>query len=180
MSCDLTSGRAFPCKDAIGGIKEILLIEQSGVDYGAVSNGAVADITSTTEFLRYEIARNSGVLAQNVESSIENGTIFFNQELTVVLPKLAAADNAELHKVLKNRLSVIARDNNDNFHILGFAGGVEVSGGNFGTGQAKGDVNGYTLTFSGEEVAPAPFGPDLTDATVVSALTGTVTISPQY
>lgn len=180
MSCDLSSGRALPCKDTIGGIREILLCVHSDVTYGAVSSGAVSDISSTTTFYRYEIARNSGVLAQNVESSIENGTIYFNQELTVSLPKLTAADNAELHNVLKNRLSVIARDNNDNFHILGFGCGVEVSGGNFGTGQAKGDLNGYSITFSGEEKMPAPFAPDLSDSTVVSGLTGTVTISPTY
>jgi len=180
MACDLGAGRAQPCKDAIGGIQEILLCVHDDVTYGAVAAGAISDITSTTLFFRYAINRNSGVLAQNVESSIENGTIYFNQELTVTMAKLVAADSAELHEVLKNRLSVIARDNNDNFHVLGLAGGVEVSAGNFGTGQAKGDLNGYSITFNGEEKAPAPFTIDLSDATAVSGLTGTVTISPAY
>ena len=180
MACDLSAGRAQPCKDAIGGIQEVLLCVHSDVVYGAVASGAISDITSTTTFYRYAINRNSGVLAQNVESSIENGTIYFNQELTLTMAKLTAAENAELHNVLKNRLSVIARDNNNNWHILGLDCGVEVSAGNFGTGQAKGDLNGYTITFNGEEKSPAPFGVDLSDSTTVSGLSGTVTIDPAY
>jgi hypothetical protein len=178
--CDLAAGRAYPCKDAIGGIKEVLWCVLDDATYSAIVAGAVADITSTTTFYRWELSKNSGSFQQNVQSSVENGTVYFEQVLTLQTPKLSAADNAELHNVLKNRMSIVVRDNNDNFHIMGYATGAEVTGGNFGTGTAKGDLNGYNIVFTAEEKQPAPFGPDLSNSTVVSGLTGTVTISPAY
>jgi len=180
MACDLNSGRAFPCKDAIGGIKEVLWCKLDDVTYSAISAGAVADITSTTTFYRWELTKNSGSLAQNVQSSIENGTVYYEQVLTIQTPKLEAAITDELTEVLKNRLSIIVRDNNDNFHIVGYSTGAEVTGGNFGTGTAKGDLNGYNIVFTAEEKVPAPFAPDLSDSTVVSGLSGTVSIDPAY
>lgn len=180
MSCDLTSGRAKPCKDGIGGVKEILLCAFDDVTYGAVSAGAIADITSDTTFYRWAVTKNSASLAQNVQSSVENGTIFFEQVLTVNMAKQEASVTAELTNVLRNCLSIIVRDNNDNWHVMGLKRSAEATGGNIGTGAASGDLNGYNLVFTAEEIAPCPFGPNLSDATVVSALTGTVTISPAY
>jgi hypothetical protein len=180
MACDITAGRAYPCKDALGGIKEVLLCAYDDIVFGAVSAGAIADITSDTTLYRFVSAKNAGSLAQNIQSSVENGTVFFEQVLTIQMPKLEAAVNDNLHNVLKNRLVIIARDNNDNFHVIGYGRGAEVTGGNFGTGAASGDLNGYNIVFTAEEKAPAYFAPDLSNATVVAALTGAVTISPAY
>lgn len=180
MACDLSSGRAKGCKDAIGGVKEILLCAFADVAYGAVTAGAISDITSDTTFYRWAVTKNSASLAQNIQSSVENGTLFFEQVLTVNMAKQEAAVTAELTNVLRNCLSIIVRDNNDNWHVIGLTRSVEATGGNIGTGAATGDLNGYNLVFTAEEAAPAPFGPDLSDAAVVSALTGTVIISPSY
>jgi hypothetical protein len=186
MSCDIQNGRAYPCKDAIGGIKEVLWVKHSSVDYGAIAAGAVSDVDTAPStggsitFYRWELSKNSGSFQQNVQSSVENGTVYYEQVLTIQTPKLSAADNAELAEVLKNRLSIVVRDNNDNYHVMGYATGAEVTGGNFGTGTAKGDLNGYNLVFTAEEKVPAPFGPDFTDSTVVGAFTATTTISPGY
>jgi len=180
MACDLTAGRALPCKDAIGGIKEILLCNFSDVIYGAVTAGAIADIDSDTTFYRWELTRNSGSLVQTVQSNLENGTVYFDQVVTIVSPKMEAAVSAEIARIAQARCSAIVRDVNDNWHIMGLTGGVEVTGGDASTGTAKADRNGYTLTLSAEEKSLAPFGMDLSNATIVSALTGTVTITPSY
>jgi len=186
MACDINNGRAYPCKDAIGGIKEVLWVKHSSIDYGDITAGAVSDVDTaptsggTIVLYRWELSKNSGSFQQNVQSSIENGTVYYEQVLTIQTPKLSAIDNAELAEVLKNRLSIIVRDTNDNFHVMGYAQGAEVTGGNFGTGTAKGDLNGYNLVFTAEEKVPAPFGPDLTNATVVTGFTATTTISPEY
>lgn len=173
--CDLTTGRLFPCKDAIGGIKEVLWCALDDVTYAAIASGAVADITSTTTFYRWELSKNSGSFQQNVQSSVENGTIYYEQVLTIQTPKLSALDSEELAKVLQNRLSIIVRDNNDNFHIMGYSTGAEVTGGNFGTGTAKGDLNGYNIVFTAEEKLPAPFAPNME-----TAAPATTTVSPAY
>ena len=86
MACDLTSGRAYPCKDAFGGIKEVLWCALSDVEYSAIASGAVADIPSTTTFFRWELSKNSGSFQQNIQSSVENGTIYYEQVLTIQTP----------------------------------------------------------------------------------------------
>ena len=174
-NCDLAAGRILPCKNGIGGIKEVLWCKLSEVTYAAISAGAVADITSTTIFFRWQLTKNSGSFQQNIQSSIENGTVYYEQVLTIQTPVLDAAISAELDSVIGNRLSIIVRDVNDNFHIMGYAMGAEVTGGNFGTGTAKGDLNGYNLVFTAEEIQPAPFAPNMETATPA-----TVTITPSY
>jgi hypothetical protein len=180
MACDLAAGRAYPCKDAIGGIKAVVWCVLDDAKWGAIATGAVADTTAVMIMFRWELSKNSGSFQQNVQSSIENGTVYFEQVLTIQTPKLSAADNDELAEVLKNRLCIVVQDNNDNFHIMGYSTGAEVTGGNFGTGAAKGDLNGYNIVFTAEEKQPAPFAPDLSNSTVRGSLTGAITITPDY
>ena len=96
------------------------------------------------------------------------------------MPVMTGALNAELHNALKNRMAIVVRDNNDNFHIMGYSCGAEISGGNFGTGTAKGDLSGYNLVWTAEEKVPAPFFIDMTDSTARGLLTGAITLSPDY
>ena len=175
MSCDLNAGRAFPCKDAIGGIVEVLFAKKGATVYTAIVNGAVADITSGTSFYRYVLTKNSGSFQQTVTSSIENGTVFYEQVLTIQFPKLEASVSSELESLLKNQLAIIVRDTNDNFHIMGYEFGAEVTGGTIGTGTTKGDVNGYNVVFTAQEKSIAPFAPNL-----VTSAPATIDITPQY
>ena len=178
--CDLSAGRGFQCKDQLGGIKEILWCKHSDIDFDAIASGAVTDITSTTTLYRWVVNRNSGSFNQPVQSNVENGSVFFTQELNAQIHKMTATINAEQANAMRNRLCIIVRDSNDNFHVMGYKNGAEASGGGINTGQATGDLSGYVLAFNAEEKDPAPFAPNLSDATVVSGLTGTLTIDPAY
>lgn len=180
MSCDLAAGQAYPCKEAIGGIRDIVWCVLDDAKYGAIAAGLVADTTAAMTMFRFEITKNAGSFEQAVTGSVENGTVFYSQTLTIQIPKLTAAISDELATALKNRLSIIVRDNNDNFHIMGYSRGAEGTGGNFGTGTATGDLNGYTLVFTAEEKQPAPFFIDMTDSTARGALTGAITLTPDY
>lgn len=157
MACSLTiSGRAFPCKTGIGGIKRAWIANWDNVTWDAIASGAVAGVTGATTFYGFELTKNSGSFQQTVNSSIENGTVFFEQVLTMVMPLLDAASNSELYDLMKGRTAVIVQDSNDNLLVMGHGEGVEVSGGTIGTGTAKGDQNGYNLTFMSQEKLPAP------------------------
>jgi len=175
MSCDLAQGRAFPCKDAIGGIVEVLFSAYGTTTYSAITTGATSITADPITLFRYELTRNSGSFQQTVTSSVENGTVFYEQVLTIQFPKLEAAVNDELKDLLKNRLAITVRDTNDNFHVMGYEFGAEVTGGTIGTGTAKGDVNGYNLVFTAQEKVPAPFNDNL-----ITAKPAPVTISPAY
>jgi uncharacterized protein GlcG (DUF336 family) len=55
----------------------------------------------------------------------------------------------------KNRLVVFVQDNNDNIWMVGRMDGAEVTAASTATGVAKGDLNGYTVTFTAEEAHKA-------------------------
>ena len=174
MACTLTiAARAFPCKTGIGGIKHIYVANYNLVTWDAIVSGAVAGVTGATSFYRITPAKNSGSMVQTITSSVENGTIYFSQLVTLTLPVLSATDNANLYEIMKGRTSVIVHDSNDNLLIMGYSEGVEISGGEISTGTAKGDLNGYSLQLMAEEKLPAPHlaatagDPTDTDITIV-------------
>jgi len=157
MACTLTiNGRAFPCKDKIGGIKRVWIKAFNASDWGSITSGVIA-AASAIEVFGFELTKNSGSFQQTVTASVENGTVFYSQVLELTMPNLVAADNVEIADLLKNRLFVIVQDNNDNYFLMGHTTGAEATGGTVGTGTAKGDLNGYQIQLTAEEVIPAPF-----------------------
>ena len=157
MACTLTiNGRAFPCKDKIGGIKRVWIKEFDATDWGTITAGVVAAGTGITVF-GFELTKNSGSFQQAVNASMENGVVFYSQVLEMTMPNLLATDNVEVADLLKGRLTIIVQDVNDNYFAMGSTAGSEASGGTIGTGTAKGDLNGYQLQFTAEEAIPAPF-----------------------
>jgi len=184
MACDLTlTGRGVGCKDALGGIKRIYIAEwEADVwTWDTVASGEVPGVTITdtgvTEvvFYTYDMTRGSGSLNQTITSDLTAGTVFFDQVCSVTFNKAATSDIAEISNLVKGRVSVLVEDNNDNWFVMGLKNGVEVTGGTAQTGTAAGDQNGFTLEFSAQEVAPAPFlaltsgAPSDTDITITAA-----------
>jgi hypothetical protein len=68
---------------------------------------------------------------------------------------LTAARRKQLELVAKNRLVVFVQDNNNNIWMVGKVDGAEVTAASTSTGTAKGDLNGYTITFTAEEANKA-------------------------
>lgn len=157
MACTITStGRSFPCKDKIGGIKRVWVKVFDADNWGTITAGVIAADEAIIVH-SWELTKNSGSFQQTVTSSVENGTVFFSQVLELTLPNLGATDNEDVYELLKNRLAVIIQDNNDNYMLMGHTTGAEATGGTVGTGTAKGDLNGYQIQLTAEEAIPAPF-----------------------
>tara|TARA_R110002020_G_scaffold183274_8_gene379443 strand:+ start:2012 stop:2563 length:552 start_codon:yes stop_codon:yes gene_type:complete len=157
MACTLTKGRIEPCKDVVGGIKNVYFTDFS--DFGTVSQDAddqITDMTGTFTAYKYELKGNSS-FEQTVTSSRENGTTFFEQTLNLTLHKLSKEDNKEIKLLAYGRPHIAVEDYNGNVFVMGLEHGSEVTGGTIVTGAAMGDLSGYTLSFSAQEVKPANF-----------------------
>ena len=167
MACSLTlTGRSLPCRDALGGVKNVWIVDVAG---GAADTSftndlwtyddAVGDVVAKAGTVAHDYVspKNTSSFTQTVNSSIENGTIFYTQTLSLVLNKPVVADVVELTNLAKGRLGIIVQDNNDNYFVMGHTRGAELSGGTLTTGTAIGDLAGYTLEFTAEEAIPAPF-----------------------
>jgi hypothetical protein len=157
MACTLTKGRIEPCKDVVGGIKNVYFTDFG--TFGAVSQDAddqITDMDGTFTAYKYELKGNSS-FEQTVTSSRENGTTFFEQTLNLTLHKLSKEDNKEIKLLAYGRPHIAVEDYNGNVFVMGLEHGSEVTGGTIVTGAAMGDLSGYTLSFSAQEVKPANF-----------------------
>ena len=157
MACTLTKGRIEPCNDVVGGIKDVYFTDFG--DFGTVSQDAddqITDMTGTFTAYKYELKGNSS-FEQTVTSSRENGTTFFEQTLNLTLHKLSKEDNKEIKLLAYGRPHIAVEDYNGNVFVMGLEHGSEVTGGTIVTGAAMGDLSGYTLSFSAQEVKPANF-----------------------
>lgn len=186
MACDLTLGRKEPCKDSIGGLKNIYFVDFGDLGTVTLTNDEITNLTGTSGNLtafKYELKGVSS-FEQTITSSRENGTTFFDQTLTLTLKKLTKEDNKELKLLAYGRPHVAVEDYNGNVFMMGTENGAEVTGGTIVTGAAMSDLSGYTLTLNAQEPLPANFmDSDTKDidfpfsVTDYAGLDGTVTIT---
>tara|TARA_R110002012_G_scaffold295861_1_gene492677 strand:- start:1913 stop:2461 length:549 start_codon:yes stop_codon:yes gene_type:complete len=168
MSCNLSAGRAVPCKDVVGGIQKVFFVDFGGLGDVSLTNDELTNCDGT--FSAYEYALKGGSsLEQTVTSSRESGTTFFEQVLTLNLTKLSKEDNVQIKLLAYGRPQVAVVDNNGNAFLMGLDHGAEVSGGTIVTGTAMSDLSGYTLTLTAQEKLPANF---IKDATLANPFVG--------
>lgn len=153
MACALTQGYTLDCKDSIGGLKEVYFAAVEDVASWTGSAGAYTAVTmeATKTFFKYDLVKESANFAEAVNTNVQNGTVFYAQTLEIILNKLQVNTRNEILLLAKNNLVAIVVDNNGVSWILGFANGLDITGGGSGSGTAFGDRNGYTLTFTGNE-----------------------------
>jgi hypothetical protein len=158
MACALTQGYTLDCRESLGGIKAVWLIAYANVSSVTEASGVVSAITKAAGkvFYKYELVKNTGALTETVTASVENGTVFYAQELSIVLNKLQANTRNEILLLAKNTLMAVVQDANDKYWLVGRYTGLDVTGGTAATGTAQGDRSGYTLTFTGGEKELAP------------------------
>ena len=167
MACDLGFGRIEPCKDSVGGLKAVYFVnygEMGAITYDVTNTDVIDAVAGTPDAYKYDL-KGASTFTQNVNSSRENGTTFFEQVLELTFKKLTVKDHKELKLMAYGRPNVIVEDNNGNFFLAGLDHGMDVTGGTIVTGGAFGDLSGYTLTLTGQEQVPANFiGDTLTAA----------------
>ena len=156
MACDLSLGRKEPCKDVVGGIRAVYFTDFGDLGTVTETDDEITDLSGTFTAFKYEVKGNSS-FEQNITSSRENGTTFFEQTLNLTLHKLSKEDNKELKLLAYGRPHVAVEDYNGNVFLMGLQHGADVSGGTIVTGAAMGDLSGYTLSLSAMEVKPANF-----------------------
>jgi len=153
MPCALTQSYTLDCKDSIGGLKEVWFAAVEDVASWTGASGTITAVTMDAGkyFWKYELVKESSNFAEAVNTNVQNGTVFYAQTLEIILNKLQVNTRNEILLLAKNRLVALVKDNNDTIWVLGYANGLDITGGGSATGTAFGDRNGYTLTFTGNE-----------------------------
>lgn len=173
----LTAGLSKSCETNAGGINKIYITDfenVTGYTIGAATAPQVGDwidaitMGGSTKFYEFQTNKNVCNYTESVAIDLNNGTTFFNQVVTLVLSRRETTKRTAIEKLVdgQKQLLVIVLDSNNNYWLFGKVEGAYVTAIEGGSGTAKADANGYTITFTAMEPDQA-WG---VDPTIVSAI----------
>ena len=156
MACAITSGYTLDCKDSTGGLVEVYFINKGDVSTMTEASGVITALTKATgkQFYKYELPKQTSSLTETITGSIENGTVFYAQELVIIVNKLTVAVRNQIKLLAQATLLAVGKDQNGRYWLIGYQNGIDLTTGTSGTGTAYGDRSGYSLTFTGAEPQP--------------------------
>ena len=168
MACLLTQGRQEVCKESVGGLQGVYFINYTTGSFTKNGAGQVTALPSGSTVYYYELKGNSAY-TETVNTSRDNGTTFFSQELTLNLKKLTNEMTTQLKLMAYGRPQIVVWTMNGDALLVGEKEGADVTAGTIQTGGAMGDLYGYSVTFTGQEALPASF---LSGSTTTSPFAG--------
>jgi len=156
MACNLSQGRQEVCKESIGGLQGVYFVNYSTGSFTKNANGEVTALPSGSTVYYYQL-KGSSAYTETVNTSRENGTTFFSQELVLNLKKLTNEMTTQLKLMAYGRPQIVVWTMNGEALLVGEREGADVTAGTIQTGGAMGDLYGYSVTFTGQEQLPAAF-----------------------
>ncbi len=169
MSCALTQGYTLGCRDTLGGVKEIYLIELANISTITEASGTVTAITKVTgkRFWKYQQFKETSEAKEDLKGSTETGGSWSEQTVSLVIPKMQVSVRNEIKTLMQlGAIAAVVKTVEGTSFLYGRENGLTLDEGTAGTGKARSDLNGYTINIAGYEKEPAP----IVDATVVSGL----------
>lgn len=121
------------------------------------ATGAITALGVTTVY-EWEL-KGTNSLEIAVNNSVENGTLFYEQTLSLQLGGIDPDFLAQFHAGNQSRKFVFVQDNNGQTWCLGALYGCDVTAGTLATGAALGDLYGQTWTWVGREKFYAAYIP---------------------
>jgi len=176
MACVLTTGRAEPCKDAIGGFKTAYAVDLLEDAFTITSGEATAMNVALTVAYQFDLNATGNTLNETPTADNNAGTTTYAQELALSLKKQTKASANEIHLLLKARPIWVVKDRMGNYKVVGISDGTTGTGETL-SGGAKEEFNGYNLTFSATETEPAPYL-DAATVTALKALVSATNVTP--
>lgn len=158
MSCTLSQGFQLGCKDNVGGIRTVYISNFSDNEtYSYDANNQITGITSGATYYKFEVRPQSAGFNETINASIENGTLFYTQELALSFDKNTVELRNQMYLLAQAQMRVIVLDQNGLYRLVGRVNGADITAGTIPTGTAFGDKNGYDLTISAYEPQPSSF-----------------------
>ena len=173
MACNLTLGRTEPCKESVGGLTGVYFLNYTSASFSTNANGEISAYPSGSTVYYYDLKGNSSY-TETVNSSRDNGTTFFSQELTLNLKKLTNEMTTQLKLMAYGRPIIAVTTMAGDTLLVGKTQGADVTAGTIQTGAALGDLYGYSVTFTGLEQLPAAF---ISGSTAINPF-GQLTVKP--
>lgn len=153
MSCGLTAGwNDRICTSGKGGIESVLFFTKDQIS-GTIGMGAneVTAITVTGDTYLYKLKRDLSSATYPVRAN-DNGALFYEQTLTMVLNNDTKELRAEINLLAQNELVAVVKKRNGEIIVLGLDQGLQIrEASEAGTGTAVSDRNGHTIVMTSME-----------------------------
>jgi len=162
MACsNLTAGFTLDCNDSNAGIDKVFIangpvesITESAGTITAITVGGSALVPA--DFFEFEVPRQTSSFTETINVSQENGTVFYDQALTMVFNKMEASKRDQILLMAQaTNMVVVFKDNNGKYFSVGVERGAYMTAGTSVSGTAYSDRNGYEITISGAEASPS-------------------------
>ena len=173
MSCNAIGTISLECLDSIGGLETIYYIQKSkvtAINLDTATN-TITGITlsatgNTNKFQEIQVNENSSSWVETNQFNLENGSQGWEIALTIVFSKSDALSRSVINQLVKTKCYVIVKNNDGRYFFIGYRNGGYFNGGDYGSGKALSDRNGYQLVFTSFEAATAYE----VSSTIISAL----------
>ena len=163
MSCLITEGYSIACK-GIAGVQAVFIGEWNGltasggigytIGTGATGSplGQITAFTgATVSFYEFQQTIETGSLTEAGNFNVQNGTAFYEQTVEITVHNTNAKLLEQVNVLGRGRWRILVLDVNGNYFLVGKQNPVMVSAVAGGLGKAYGDLNGFTITFTGKE-----------------------------
>jgi hypothetical protein len=160
MEAVLVNGRLRGCKSNLGGVDKLWLFPF--VKYSRsqiVTDGNILVSFPTTDIYRFNYNGNP---APSENQSENEGGKFYDLGLSFDLAK--STDSFNIEKLIKKDYRLIFQDRNGLYRIFGLYTGLICETITYNTGSGKSDLNGFNLSFNGQEEKGSFFINDLEQA----------------
>jgi hypothetical protein len=159
MPCQIVTGYTIDCRESVGGVETIWVIENSNL-YDASGNSTVTSASGTVsalnkasgkKFYKIQVPRGTASTSNAITSSVENGTIFYTHQVMFPVNSRSATVRNLVNTLAKNRCTFVTKEMDNTYRMFGVEFGLTLTTTESGSGTASGDRNGYMMTFSSDE-----------------------------
>lgn len=156
-SCFVTSNICKGCRDNVGGIKAAYIVAGCVTGTTVDGEGKILTVGATGGTVyTFQVEKNTSSFVETITASLENGSVFYQQDLTLVFFKLDQAKRNQIRLLAQNtNMKVFVETNDGSIFYLGEDFGMFLSAGTGESGTTFGDRNGYSITLQGLEKDPA-------------------------
>lgn len=157
MACSSITlkGIGINCDTNLAGIKKAWIAQYDDVKVSPVLTGENAHTATleaaaeaTQPFFAYNFAKQTGSLTSTITIDEANGVRYYTNEITLQFNKMEASKHLEIEALAAGELVVVILDNNGKYWVVGADQYVSATEATAQSGQAYGDLNGYTTTMS--------------------------------
>ena len=158
MSCEMTSGyNDRTCTNGKGGIKSVLLFPLGNIATSNITLNEVTTLTVTGETFLYKLKSNLSSYTAPIKVNKDNGTLFYEQSLSMILASDSKELRSEIHLLAQNEVCCLVENADGTIVALGFGEGLQIADANeYTSGVVKGDRKGHVLVLNGMENDEVP------------------------